>query len=381
MSGMTPNPKSAAEHQWRAMSIADLPPVNALAARIHPDYPEDEAVFAERLRLYPEGCRVLEGEHGLVAYVVSHPWRHLEPPPLNALLGALPPQPSTFYIHDLALAPEVQGTGAATRVVGWLTDHASAGGLPGMSLIAVNGSAGFWQRQGFEAVYDPLLEPKLRSYSDDACFMARPLQPSGWHSSSQQISALYERHAAAFDRDRGKRLVERAWFERFRDVMPAGADVLDLGCGSGEPVARYLIEAGHRVTGIDSAPTLIGLCRSRFPDETWIAGDMREVSLARRFGGVVAWNSFFHLTPYDQRAMFKIFRDHAEPGAALMFTSGPGAGEAIGAYQGEPLYHASLDTAEYETLLAAHGFSVVQHVVEDQECGGLTVWLARMQTG
>ncbi|MGL4557916.1 MAG: GNAT family N-acetyltransferase, partial [Afipia sp.] len=99
------------------------------------------------------------------------------------------------------------------------------------------------------------------------------------------------------------------------------------------------------------------------------------------FGGVVAWNSFFHLTPDDQRAMFKIFRDHAKPGAALMFTSGPGAGEAIGAYQGEPLYHASLDTAEYEALLAAHGFSVVQHVVEDQDCGGLTVWLARMQTG
>nr|WP_244432769.1 MULTISPECIES: class I SAM-dependent methyltransferase [unclassified Afipia] len=204
--------------------------------------------------------------------------------------------------------------------------------------------------------------------------MARPLE---WHASSTEIGGLYERHATAFDRDRGNRLVERAWFERFRDVMPDGADVLDLGCGSGEPIARYLIEAGHRVTGVDSAPTLIGLCRSRFPDETWIAGDMREVSLARRFGGVVAWNSFFHLTPDDQRKMFRIFADHAGPGAALMFTSGPRAGEAIGSYQGEALYHASLDTAEYEALLAAHGFSTVQHVVEDQSCGGLTVWLAR----
>lgn len=360
--------------RWRPMSEADLPAVNALASRIHPDYPEDEAVFAERLRLYPDGCRVLEGEQGLVAYVVSHPWRHLEPPSLNALLGALPPQPSTFYIHDLALAPEVQGTGAATSVVVWLADHASACGLPDMSLIAVNGSAGFWQRQGFEAVHDPLLESRLRSYSDDARFMARPLE---WHASSKEIGGLYERHATAFDRDRGNRLVERAWFERFRDVMPDGADVLDLGCGSGEPVARYLIEAGYRVTGVDSAPTLIGLCRSRFPDETWIAGDMREVSLARRFGGVVAWNSFFHLTPDDQRKMFRIFADHAGPGAALMFTSGPRAGEAIGSYQGEALYHASLDAAEYEALLAAHGFSTVQHVVEDQSCGGLTVWLAR----
>jgi hypothetical protein len=107
----------------------------------------------------------------------------------------------------------------------------------------------------------------------------------------------------------------------------------------------------------------------RFPDQTWIAGDMRKISLAWRFGGIVAWNSFFHLTPDDQRAMFTVFRDHAESGAALMFTSGPTAGEAIGSYQGETLYHASLAAAEYEALLAAHGFSTVQHVVEDQECG------------
>jgi hypothetical protein len=36
-----------------------------------------------------------------------------------------------------------------------------------------------------------------------------------------------------------------------------------------------------------------------------------------------------------------VFRRHAAPKAALMFTSGPAAGEAIGAYRGEPLYHAA----------------------------------------
>jgi ubiquinone/menaquinone biosynthesis C-methylase UbiE len=106
--------------------------------------------------------------------------------------------------------------------------------------------------------------------------MTRGLAAAGWHPASNDISALYERHALAFDRDRGKRLVERTWFERFRQVMPQGADVLDLGCGSGEPVARYLTEAGHRVTGVDPSPTLIDLCRVRFPDQTWIAGDMRK---------------------------------------------------------------------------------------------------------
>ena len=89
--------------RWRAMAAADLPGVNALAARIHPSFPEDEAVFAERLRLYPDGCRVFERGSGIEAYVISHPSLHAEPPALNSLLGALPETPSTFYIHDLAL--------------------------------------------------------------------------------------------------------------------------------------------------------------------------------------------------------------------------------------------------------------------------------------
>lgn len=202
-----------------------------------------------------------------------------------------------------------------------------------------------------------------------------------WHPASKNIEALYERHAAAFDGDRGKRLVERVWMERFKAVMPEGADVLDLGCGSGEPVARFLIEAGHRVTGVDSSATLIGLCRSRFPAQNWIAADMRDLSLDHRFGGIIAWNSFFHLTPDDQQAMWPIFRDHAAPGAALMFTSGPAAGEALGEYRGETLYHASLDPADYEALADAHGFDVVSYVPEDQECGGLTVWLMRKRSG
>jgi hypothetical protein len=52
---------------------------------------------------------------------------------------------------------------------------------------------------------------------------------------------------------------------------------------------------------------------------------------------------------------------------------------AIGAYRGEPLFHASLDRAEYRALLDANGFDMVSHMVEDPACGGRTVWLARLR--
>ncbi|WP_207538903.1 class I SAM-dependent DNA methyltransferase [Sabulicella rubraurantiaca] len=191
------------------------------------------------------------------------------------------------------------------------------------------------------------------------------------------IPAIYRRHAAVFDRLRVRTLFERAWLEQFLALVPPGGAVLDLGCGMGEPMARFLAEAGRRVTGVDASPALLALARERMPAGEWIAADMRDLDLRLRFEGILAWDSFFHLSRADQRAMFPVFARHAAPGAALMFTSGPAAGEAIGSFEGEALFHASLDPTDYRERMGKEGFEVVAHRAEDAECGGRTVWLAR----
>jgi SAM-dependent methyltransferase len=196
-------------------------------------------------------------------------------------------------------------------------------------------------------------------------------------SEAERIIGLYQRHAAEWDKDRGRSLFEKPWLDRFLALLPQSASVLDIGCGAAEPIARYLIERGCQVTGIDSSSALIGMFKDRFPDQEWVVADMRMLSLDRRFDGILAWDSFFHLSPHDQRGMFPIFRRHTRAKAALMFTSGPSHGEAIGTYKGEPLYHGSLDGAEYRSLLHERGFEVVSHVVDAPCCGQHTVWLAR----
>jgi 2-polyprenyl-3-methyl-5-hydroxy-6-metoxy-1,4-benzoquinol methylase len=194
---------------------------------------------------------------------------------------------------------------------------------------------------------------------------------------SEEVVDLYERHAQDFDRDRGRSLQEKTWLDRFLRHVPSSGVVLDVGCGMGEPIARYIIEAGFRIVGIDSSPSLIRMCRERFPVSDWFVADMRQLALSRRFDGLLAWDSFFHLTVEDQRAMFARFAAHALPGAPLMFTSGTASGEAIGHYCGEPLYHASLAPSEYRQLLATNGFSVLAYLAEDPACGGHTVWLTQ----
>ena len=194
---------------------------------------------------------------------------------------------------------------------------------------------------------------------------------------AESIVDLYRRHAAAWTAARGTQLRERAWIDRFAGLLDADATVLDLGCGSGQPIAAYLAGRGYPVTGVDSSPEMIALFRANLPDQGAEVADMRSLSLRRRFGGLIAWDSFFHLYHREQRLMFPVFRDHALAGAPLLFTSGPAFGEAIGTLESEPLYHASLGPDEYRLLLGQNGFDVVAHVAEDPECGERTVWLAR----
>jgi SAM-dependent methyltransferase len=194
------------------------------------------------------------------------------------------------------------------------------------------------------------------------------------------IIGHYERHATAWDSDRqNSAWNDKTWHSRFVDRLPTGARVLDLGCGSARPVAQHMAERGLRVTGVDSSPTMISLCRSRLPDHEWIVADMRELSLGRRFDGVLAWDSFFHLDYDDQRRMFTVFAEHASAGALLMFNAGPRHGEAIGNYRGDPLYHASLAPWEYEALINRFGFEVIEHATNDERAGGRTAWLCRLR--
>jgi len=195
---------------------------------------------------------------------------------------------------------------------------------------------------------------------------------------SEKIIAHYERHAVNWDADRrASGWNDRKWHDRFLGLLPEGAAVLDLGCGGGSPVAGNLAAHGMRVTGVDSSPTLIALCRERMPEQEWIVSDMRGLRLGRAFDGILAWDSFFHLDPDAQRATFATFAAHARRDTVLMFNTGPAFGEAIGNYRGDPLYHASLDRSEYEQLLAGSGFRTIDQVTEDPEAGGRTAWLVQ----
>ncbi|MEQ8898418.1 MAG: class I SAM-dependent methyltransferase [Roseovarius sp.] len=192
-----------------------------------------------------------------------------------------------------------------------------------------------------------------------------------------QVLAVYERNAARFDRERSRGLFERGWLDRFAALVPEGGRILDVGCGTGAPIAAYLDGLGFAVTGVDGARAMIDMARERRPGGDWRVADMRGMELGERFDGVLAWDSFFHLTRDEQREVLPRLLAHLRPGGPLMLTVGPGEGEVAGRVGDEAVYHASLEGEDYAALLNAGGAEIVQFVVEDPACEYHSVLLAR----
>jgi ribosomal protein S18 acetylase RimI-like enzyme len=129
------------------MLAADLPAVNALADRVHgAAFFEPPEIFAERLKLFPDGCFVAGDPVG--GYAVAHPWAG-PAPALGSLVKALPEAPDHLFLHDVALRRELRGRGLAAALVDLLRGAAAARGLSAIRLTAVHGTAPRWARLGF----------------------------------------------------------------------------------------------------------------------------------------------------------------------------------------------------------------------------------------
>lgn len=158
---------------WRPLAETDLDDVCRIAGAVHPGLHEQPAVFAEKLRLYPQGCLALALDGAVAGYVFSHPWTLGDAPALDAFLGALPASPGCLYLHDIALLPAARGRGAAAAAMARLTAVAASAALSAMALISVGDAHAFWLRAGFADAGGARLAEKLVAYGPGARYMTR----------------------------------------------------------------------------------------------------------------------------------------------------------------------------------------------------------------
>ncbi|SRR5690606_28829428 len=194
----------------------------------------------------------------------------------------------------------------------------------------------------------------------------------------KDVFKVYDIIGERFFENRSQNLMEEKYLELICSLIPKQGNILDLGCGSGKPIFEYFKNRGYQVVGVDASEKILSIARENFPEDEFFLMDMRQLKLEQKFNAIIAWHSFFHLEGKDQEKMFKIFQEQLKPNGVLMFTSGNENAEAWSENYGQDLFHASLSPDQYQELLEAHQFKLIQHSIEDPECGGATVWIAQL---
>lgn len=142
-------------------------------------YPAELIESADTLlakhHLSPQSCWLAEQNHQAVGYLFTHPWHDTGLPALNVPLTALPANPDTFFLHDLAIHPAARGRGVAQALVNHAMQWAKSQYYRRAILVAVQGSRPFWEHYGFSAHPDHQIDQdKLKDYGQNAhCLMAR----------------------------------------------------------------------------------------------------------------------------------------------------------------------------------------------------------------
>lgn len=88
---------------------------------------------------------------------------------------------------------------------------------------------------------------------------------------------------------------ERRYLEVLLEKLEPGATLLDLGCGTGTPVAAAILAQGHRVLGVDQAAAMLAHARREFPKQRWIEARLETYACAEPYQGALLWDALFHL--------------------------------------------------------------------------------------
>ncbi|MDA1258464.1 MAG: class I SAM-dependent methyltransferase [Chloroflexi bacterium] len=154
----------------------------------------------------------------------------------------------------------------------------------------------------------------------------------------------------------------RARYIRYlTEGFPGCSEVLDLGCGAGDPGTKMLSVYFH-ATGVDISPGQIELARKNVPDADFVVADIADVEFPDgRFDAVTAFYSIIHLPRELQPGLLEKIARWLGPGGRFIGTFHSGASEADydPDWLGAPMFWSGFDPADNRSMVEAAGLRII----------------------
>jgi 2-polyprenyl-3-methyl-5-hydroxy-6-metoxy-1,4-benzoquinol methylase len=143
------------------------------------------------------------------------------------------------------------------------------------------------------------------------------------------------------------------------------AEILDAGCGAGMPIARYLVDRGCSVFGIDASEAMLEIAKQQVPEARFVLGDMLVHESKERYTGIVAWDSIFHIPRVQHLNIFQKFHQWLLPNGALLLSLGGSMWEGISEMFGHEFFYSGFAPNESLRLLEKAGFEILLSEIDD----------------
>jgi SAM-dependent methyltransferase len=166
---------------------------------------------------------------------------------------------------------------------------------------------------------------------------------------------------------------DAALIDDFMARLPASGRVLDLGCGTGRPIAMQLAERGFALHGVDRSAALLAEARRNVPGATFEQADVASWPMTGRWDGIVIFDVLFHLPRAIQEQIIARARTALDPGGLLLLTAGGSSGD-VGPFTdtmfGAEFWYDAFPRAELVRRCVAIGFKVEVEVLLNEPDGG-----------
>lgn len=164
--------------------------------------------------------------------------------------------------------------------------------------------------------------------------------------------------------------------------------ILELGCGSGVPITRMLLDRGAQVIANDISTKQTSMAKEKCPQATFIPGDMVALSFEpASFDGVTCFYAIFHLPRAEQKKMLSQIHSWLKPGGLFAFNLATIDKEEVhGEMFGHRMFWSSYSVEDSKAMVMDVGFEIVEaEVLEagdgvlkegDLDYGVKFIWLA-----
>ncbi|OGT31501.1 MAG: hypothetical protein A3E87_04025 [Gammaproteobacteria bacterium RIFCSPHIGHO2_12_FULL_35_23] len=139
------------------------------------------------------------------------------------------------------------------------------------------------------------------------------------NSFNRKIKQGYDNIAEIWNKEREWYIEQPSIDEAISHLKPR-AKILDVGCGSGKPIAAYLIEKGYDVYGVDISPNLLKYAEKIISKKKLFKADLCEFTTDIKFDAIICWFTLFHIHAKHHLTVLKKLYSFLHPQGILCIT-------------------------------------------------------------